>query len=337
MGENLLAMPCMKLLAEKYNVIGVSDTKSMAIFGYYNFLYALHEIKHMYYLSEENIKNTCDKMNELIFQFDIKQWCTHHENIAYIFGKHLNATEYKNTVVNNFLRLSYMESYLQRIGYSPFGMSSYFASPTPYFPDEIKRIVMFQGAREMLRKMPFDVYQLMVNKVYEIYGKEYKIISLQDISYKFNFPSEVEIVNDMIIPDVVNLFSKKVNLMIGPNGGMSVIAHLYRTPIVMFESRVRTPTVVPHFLLNLIFPYEMQSETGCLKNCEARMETKTYGHEIKPFKNIPYVNGQKDFDKLECRESNICPCLNYKEKDIDNILEIIKNNINGPICQRLSS
>lgn len=336
-GENLLAVPVMHKLANTHNVVAVTDEKCKTIFEYYKFLHAIEVIPNMNeYMYNGNEKKCADDINKIISKYDIKFWWCHHEDIVSIFKKHLSIGLLEHPKSNPCtVRLSYIESYAQRIGMSIFELEKYFIAPTEYAPDGKQRIVMFYGSREMLRRMPQKTYEILVNKVYENFHEDYHIVSLQDISQKFNIPNEVEIVNDLIIEDILNLFSKKVNIMVGPNGGMSVIGHLYRTPMIMLESRVRTVTVVPHFLLKMMIPYEMTEEINCLKNCEARSETRLYGKKIIPYHHVR-ITQRTEYFELECRNEIECPCLNYKEKDISNIIELLKNNLGTKFCSRIN-
>jgi hypothetical protein len=312
LGENIFSEPAMRCLCKDYDVYFCFKNH------FYHFLSKYDFVKNViWYSTDEEIK-----------QFAINsecEYCTSHfERLI-----HPYSSLGLKPILPKWIKhsLSFMENVLGRFGYPT--ENAKYTSLTPYKPDGIKRIVIYVGSREPVRRLSALTFNLLIENLNYHFNKDYEIIGLVDKFREFKklegFKYLVNQHDQKSVNDILGLFSSGVNLMIGPDSGFTHIAMGYNVPLLWVETRERFESIIPSYHANRSEVYR-KLNSNCGNECRARMLLKQYGSDR--LDNVPHLKGcdfSNDYpNRLPCYRENTCPCLDFDANDIESIINISK-------------
>jgi hypothetical protein len=313
LGENIFAEPAMRRFCEDYDVYFCLKNQ------FYHFLSKYDFIKNVvWYYTEEDIQQFA-KSN------GCEYYTSHFEGIinSYSFLG-LKAIEHK--VINHCL--SYMENVLNRFDYLT--ENTRYAPLTTCKPDGVKRIVLYIGSKEPLRRLSCDTFNLIIKNLQHHFGQSYELICLVDNFTEFKkLEGVVYLVNQhdqKSADNIINLFSSGVSLLIGPDSGFMHLALGYNTPLLFLETRERYEHVIPKAYKNTCDVYR-KINSKCSNDCRARILLEQHGEDY--LEHIPNLRGyvfSKGYpQKLLCYRINPCACLDFNQQDINSIIDLSKS------------
>lgn len=209
-----------------------------------------------------------------------------------------------------------------------------FRQPIPFKLDGQKKIILYMGSREILRCLPISIFnnlqrglnQFAPYKLYCIYETMFDAIvdKLPGVEYIPNANTNED------SNKITNLFASGVDLMIGPDSGLTNMALCFNIPQLWFETRDRVEMPVPVEQLHLINVYR-KAEPQCAKECRAREHLKRFGPD-----KLDHIIWLKDIkhhrNELACYQLATSPCLSFDTHDTVEILNLTKQLLCGTDC-----
>lgn len=210
-----------------------------------------------------------------------------------------------------------------------------YRQPIAFNLDGKKKIILYMGSREPIRRIPITVYNNLQKQLKSI--EHYQLICLYEKIFDKSIdklPDVEYIANENTNKDsatITDLFASGVDLIIGPDSGLTIMALCFNIPQIWFETRDRVEMPVPLEQLHLVNVYR-KPEPSCAKECRAREHLKRFGPD-----KIDHVIWLKDvkqqLHQLECAKLAISPCLSFDQNDEAAILnlakEILKINVHS--------
>jgi ADP-heptose:LPS heptosyltransferase len=312
LGENIFSASAMHLLCNDYDV-------------YFCFKKHFYHFLSKYDFVENALWYTSDAEVQLFStQSECEYYTSHFEHIInnYNFLK-LKPIYHKKI----FCDLSYSENVIKRLGYNFDYESVKHFSLTPKNPDNIKKIVLYIGSAEPLRRLNDSVFNVLLENLNNHFKDKFTVIGLADSRSKLPFLENYNYIQNKHDEEsantIINLFSSGVDLLIGPDSGFTHLALSYDTPIIFFESRERFEQVIPKVYKNICKVYR-KIKPVCLKDCRAQLILEQKGAEH--LDHIPHIkNLSENYPRqLLCYGKDPCPCLDFNHIDISNIINIAK-------------
>lgn len=313
LGENIFSEPAMRCLCKDYDVYFCFKNQ------FYNFLSKYDFIKNVvWYSHDEEIK-----------QFAVNsecEYCTSH----FEFLIHSYSSLGLKPILHKGIKhsLSYMENVLNRFGYA--AENARYSPLTSCKPDGVKRIVLYIGSKESLRRLSSATFNSLIENLNHHFAQSYELIGLIDNLPGFEklegFTYLVNQHDQKSSDNIINLFSSGVDILIGPDSGFTHLALGYNIPLLFLETRERYEHVIPKTYKNTCNVYR-KINSKCGNDCRARILLEQHG--AKYLEYIPHLRGydfSKDYpQRLSCYRPNPCACLDFEQQDINNIVDLSKS------------
>jgi hypothetical protein len=313
LGENIFAEPAMRRLCEDYDVYFCFKNQ------FYDFLSKYDFIKNVvWYYTKEDIQQFA-KNYECEYCTSHFEWITHSYSFLGLKPILHKGIKYS---------LSYMENVLNRFGYS--ADNAQYSPLTPCKPDGVKRIVLYIGSKEPLRRLSSDTFNSLIENLNHHFAQSYDLVGLIDNFTEFKklegFTYILNQHDQQSVDNIINLFSSGVDLLVGPDSGFTHLAMGYDIPLLWFETRERFENIIPSYHAVKSDVYR-KINSKCNNDCRARVLFEQHGADY--LERIPHLRGydfSKDYpQRLFCYRTNPCACLDFDQQDLDNIIELSKS------------
>lgn len=183
------------------------------------------------------------------------------------------------------------------------------------------------GSREVIRRLPYEIFNKIQRKLTELTNFEIWCIyestwddlidKHSNIRYFRNNNSEEDSIR------ICELFSKGVDLMIGPDSGLTNMAICFNIKQLWMETRDRPEMTIPPEQLHLLHIYRKKKPI-CLQNCRARTHARMFGEDL--LDHLKYIpNCKNTVQELECFKDTQSHCLDFDDIEIDELFNMIKN------------
>lgn len=297
LGENIMHTPSMDFLSSIFDVDLIVKDKYCIFFENYNF------IKRV--IPSSSATGMVESYDFQTSHFD-KCLSDYHFNIPIL---------QKN---QKYIKLSATEIKLYMFGCDVDSYNCKYRCPTSINRDGVRRIVVYIGSKENIRRIPIGVYNTLIEKIYEKYSATHQVIALYDSSACKVVELGEHIVCDVQSEMVIKLFESGVEAMIGPDSGLTHVALAYDIPQIFIEGRDRIEMVFPKILFNLIDIYK-KLDSRCDRDCKSFSHINIYGNYAPRHQQF-FIKNFLEFNNLSCRHISNSPCLSFHKKDIDNIM-----------------
>lgn len=204
-----------------------------------------------------------------------------------------------------------------------------FRQPIPFKSDQQKKIILYMGSREILRRLPISVFNRLQRSLNQF--EPYKLYCIYETMFDAmidKLPGVEYISNTNTNEDSIrmsNLFASGVDLMVGPDSGLTNMALCFNIPQIWFETRDRVEMTIPAEQLHLVNVYR-KAEPQCAKECRAREHLKRFGPD--KLDHIIWLKEVKQhLHQLDCSRLTVSPCLSFGSKDEMAILNMVKQII----------
>ena len=344
LGENIFESVAMDYLSKSYNIIFVCRERYRLFFESWEFISKFVWVPESFnYSKEESSEAVCDFVMVQLGDIRINWIWEQTQRISlkllsrlgcailqgdWGYVRRMNGHKHiYSQSENRFLRWSQnaelLDTFDQR--YRPLAKC---------VPDNVKKIVLYQGSWDRLRKIPpltattlcgelqdlrndYDVYYIYENTHNMDAGR------LEGVKY---FENKCDHESALF---VLNLFKSGVNLFIGPDAGLTNLAIAFDTPTIWLESRERIERIVPQCYLNegLVTLFRKR-EPSCKMDCAAGRHIKEFGTAILPIS--PIINGwdYKMNEVLDCRKGLQPDCMTYNKQDVADLRHAVSLRLN---------
>jgi hypothetical protein len=196
-------------------------------------------------------------------------------------------------------------------------------------PDGIKKIVLYEGSGDMLRRIPSEAINNICLEL-QNYTKKYDIYCLHapERSKSINQIDRIKYVTtgntEKDSDFILNLFKSGVDIFVGPDAGLTNLSIAFNIPTIWLESRERIERIVPQcYLKSGMVTLFRNKEFSCAMNCAVGRHIKIYGEKVQPISPwIPEWNYDMHM-QLECRKEKIPPCLSFNKISIESLMQHI--------------
>ena len=195
---------------------------------------------------------------------------------------------------------------------------------TPVFTSGIIKndIIIYQGSRDILRKLPSCTIEKFISvlpdALYLVTQKTIDDLNLNNRGIR-TICIDPFIQENLI--NIIKVFQSSPKVLIGPDSGLTHVATCYRVPLIWLESRTRIEAVIDNQYKNMCKIYS-RPETQCKQDCFARVIMRN--HSSYWFNTLTFNANQTPWNQLECRKEPLPSCLDYTEKEIVEIVNLIK-------------
>lgn len=213
------------------------------------------------------------------------------------------------------IKRSVGENIITRFGGSVEGKHIKYKPASKLTPDGVRKIVLYMGSTEVLRKVPVEHHNEILKRLLEKYRTTHKIYSIHHKKYNSQVLADVRHVCDG--PDnsqeLLDLMASGVALLIGPDSGLSNVALTFNIPIVWIETRATVEMIVPYSYNTIVRRFRIK-DPECLRNCRGARHASLFGQAVMD--HSPSIRDAiHDVKKLECLNSAKAPCLLFAEED----------------------
>jgi len=329
LGENLLATPCMELLAKEYEITLLLLERVAPLFEDYPFITNT-------LLSKDPAKlhklptATINEIEKIFTGTDCYYVWHHDDDINFLpanpelrFIKPYPVLHDKDVNKN----VSRTRKYMQKLQLMTLEQCNNFdctvRAPGYTQTETNNKVIVYQGSRDFLRCLPIQTIQKFTEQVpdaiYLVTQKTVTELKLKERNIEF-------IVTDPFVDEnlykVVKLFQSKPKVIIGPDAGLTQLATAYKVPLVWLQSRIRIEAIIDYQYKDV--QVYRRKELTCKQDCFGYVADREYGTNIlsyTPFK----TSGHTNFKDLLCRKDITPSCLTYTSQEITSILSLVKS------------
>ena len=328
LGENLQCTSGMELLSAKYDISLLLSEIYLPAFVHYPFLKEIIVAPRGILPNRKGYKLP-DSLIERLHEFDGGLCVSHFETCYELLESNglqainpLKFVQYANAPYN------VSRSFLARLGMTVENLSIYDSTirlPAPMKVDGQKRIVLYQGSFEILRKLPdwiFSELAFWLQRTFPFH----EIIAIRDTELPLkNVAQMIGSKQKDNLANIIELFQKGVDLMIGPDSGITNLALGFKIPQIWLESRERMEFLIDPSDRHLVDVYRMPSP-ACARECRARLFLAEHG--TSQVDQIPALKATAPyFSNLECYMAKNAPCLSFTEKDVMDVINLCKKRL----------
>ena len=337
LGESLFATPCFELLSKEYEITLLLYPNSMPLFKHYKFIKNILPSCNTAYLQAKLPDETIDEIKKIFVEGEdnyyayindddikflpnhpelnyIKKYPVLHDTEIKVLRKENGEERFISRARKYILKLQLMS--LEDI--DKFDCTVRIPEYTPLSSNN--DIVVYQGSKESLRKLPTQIIQKFIKKL-----PDAVFLVTQETATELNMVN-CGIKHILISPyidenlvKIVDLFKSNPKVMIGPDSGLTQLALGYKIPLVWLESRIPIESVIDK-QYKYIYKVYRRGNPDCDKSCMARntdidKNTLPYGM----FDTQYYI---KPSIRLKCFKESKASCLEYTDSDIDEIIRL---------------
>jgi hypothetical protein len=186
-------------------------------------------------------------------------------------------------------------------------------------------IVVYQGSVECLRKLPVSTInnftKFLPNAIYLVTQETAKILQFAEKNIKHFFTHPFQ---QNSLKCIMNLFEARPKVLIGPDSGLTQLASSYKIPLIWLQSRIVLENVIDEQYKKFCTVY-LKSDLSCKQDCTGCIITKNFknGLKISPEGLFESEQHLEDHKKLECFIKSTPDCLQYSEKEVEEIVKLI--------------
>jgi hypothetical protein len=196
--------------------------------------------------------------------------------------------------------------------------------PTFISENKNKKVVVYEGSTENLRKLPIETMRKFMNvqpdAVYLVNKKTAE--SLEFNKNKIQY-IPIDGSDEESMQNIIKLFESHTKVLIGPDAGLTQLAIGYKIPLIWLQSRVWIDWIIDYQYRKCCKVY-FKKELSCKQNCQGCVVRKYIKDEISPtgeFFLPEHVHSEIIFKNLECRDDPVC--LNYSDAEVREIVQMI--------------
>lgn len=331
LGENLFATPCWELLAKEYDIYALIPSRLHPAFREYPyFKMVLNGVNH----GSPQAKLHPSVMGQIAGMFDGNTGCYayHHDADVSFFQSNPGLENIKpyGVLHDKGLNILPKGAWLSRTRKYMLKLKLMELKDTDNFDCTIRvppykkvapsdQIIIYQGSREHLRKLPVSTISnfsnILPKAIYLVTQVTAAILRFNERGIRY-IPTDP--CTDTSLTQIISLFRTNPKVMIGPDAGLTQLALGYKIPYIWLQSRIPINAVIDIQYKNL---YKVFSRKNliCEKACS--------GCKQIVGDNLPHgmfhVRGEKFYKSLECQNNPLISCLDYSEDEIQEIVSMI--------------
>jgi hypothetical protein len=339
LGENLFATPCLELLSKNYEITLVTPKFTFPIFKNYSFINSLlprnlgtssniitEETKTLlrYLTSSGEWYSACHHDYELDFLKLIPE-LSNLKQYPVLIDKQVNAC---SNAYRSRRHLSRTRKYMLKLQLmslqDTINYDCTIRCPTFISENKNKKVVVYEGSTENLRKLPIETMRKFMNvqpdAVYLVNKKTAE--SLEFNKNKIQY-IPIDRSDEESMQNIIKLFESHTKVLIGPDAGLTQLAIGYKIPLIWLQSRVWIDWIIDYQYRKCCKVY-FKKELSCKQNCQGCVVRKYIKDEISPtgeFFLPEHVHSEIIFKNLECRDDPVC--LNYSDAEVREIVQMI--------------
>lgn len=339
LGENLFATPCLELLSKEYEITFLGPGHTVELFKKYSFLKRVlpgcnfgDSSSKLPLLTQQLIKNIIKEGNWT--------YAYHHDDDTNFLINHpeiLNLKRYpvlhdreinicSNTWNSNFF-ISRTKKYMLKLQLMLLEDTVKYdctvRCPTTISAYKSNTIVVYEGSKESLRKLPIETIEkfvkLLPSAVYLVTQETAQKLGLYGKNIKF-LPTAP--FTEKSLENIIHLFESQPKAMIGPDSGLTQLASGYKIPLVWLQSRIVLENVIDSEYKKHCKIY-LKSGLTCKQDCIGCIATKTLKTNT-PLYGLFEIKEKKISHKdLNCYKAATPVCLQYTEQEVEEIIKLV--------------
>lgn len=322
LGENIFATHALEFLAETYEIHFVVREDRALFFKNYEFITQVIGVTNNF--SSLDSVECCNYLRQLI---DVKDYSCYYSHNLYVMDKIKDlGIERRAHASEKPKKLSSAEQYLLRVGGNPDLIDSRYKPAAPVKRDGARKIVLYMGSRELLRKLPVVAYNTILEKLHLKYANQYQIYCIYASPATQAILAHGTHILDVAqnSQKILDLFSSGVDLMVGPDSGLTHVALSFNIPQIWMETRDRVEMAIPYSYKDIVDVFRV-SRPICAQHCKAMTHIKIHGVDRLDY--CPYIKEAVSYQELPCARKDISPCLIFKDEDYEELFKKIANRL----------
>jgi hypothetical protein len=184
-------------------------------------------------------------------------------------------------------------------------------------------IVVYEGSRESLRKLPIQTIEkfikILPDAVYLVTQETAQILKLNEKNIKFLLTSPY---TEKSLENIIQLFEKQPKVMIGPDSGLTQLASAYKILLIWLQSRIVLENVIDSGYKKNCKVY-LKTELTCKRDCLGCIATKVLKTNTLPYGLFEIKEKRTNHKDLDCFKAAIPNCLQYTEQEVEEIIKLI--------------
>jgi hypothetical protein len=185
-------------------------------------------------------------------------------------------------------------------------------------------ILIYQGSRESLRKLPIQTIMKFVEQcptaMYIVPKETADTLDFKGRNIKHIITDPF---TDENINTVISAFRSEPKVLIGPDSGLTQLACAYRIPLIWLQSRISFENVIDIYHKSHSTIY-MKKEPDCKKDCLGCASIESLKNNKLSYGLYIVTEKRTGHQQLECFINKRPSCLEYTDSEISEILNLIK-------------
>lgn len=322
LGETLFATPALDFLSKEYEIYLFLSESVVPVFKNYSFIKKIITCDDNWRAEFYNVSLNEKTFNQIkeCFGDDPKDiyYAYHHDDDNKLIKTNSYFEKFKSIPIqrcNDYLwSLSRCRKYLVKLGLiHPLHLDEYDCTIRcpAYNKGKGNDLIIYQGSRELNRKLPLSTLEHFVNIVPNaIFMVEYSTalrLKLKEKGIKAIYTMPL---HDDNLKNAINCFESGPKAIICPDAGYTQLALRYKIPMIWLESRVKSSRILDPQSMKGIKIYRKETPS-CDCTCDNRKATVNWW-------------------ALKCKQDINIPCLTYTEEEVKYILSMITDEwLNG--------
>jgi len=342
LGENMFATPVFDFLSKEYEITLLIPTRTAKAFCDYPFIKRILTGCNHGDAKAKLSKATLDAILQIFNPNEETFYTHHHDNdtnflinhpeLGYI--KKLNVLHDReinissNTHESDYF-LSRTKKYMIKMGLMTLEETMNYdcsvRTPPHNKNQKTNDILIYQGSRESLRKLPIQTIMKFVEQcptaMYMVSKETADTLDFKQRNIKHIITDPF---TDENINTVISAFRSEPKVLIGPDSGLTQLACAYRIPLIWLQSRISFENVIDIYHKSHSTIY-MKKEPDCKRDCTGCASIESLKNNKLPYGLYRVTEKFTGHHKqLECFINERPSCLEYTDLEISEILNLIK-------------
>ena len=350
LGENMFATPVLDFLSKEYEITLLIPTRTAKAFCDYPFIKRiLAGCNH----GDAKAKLSLDTLKTIQNEFrpedtecyyayhhdDDTKFLINHPELGYI--KKLNVLHDREINISSTTHesdyfLSRTKKYMIKMGLMTLEETMNYdcsvRTPPHNKNQKTNDILIYQGSRESLRKLPIQTIMKFVEQcptAMYIVTKEtantldFKQRNIKHIITDPDSHKKLVFTKESLKP-IISAFRSEPKVLIGPDSGLTQLACAYRIPLIWLQSRISFEGVIDAYHKSHSIVYT-KKEPDCKRDCAGCASIESLKNNKLPY-GLYRVTEKftRHHKQLECFINERPSCLEYTDSEISEILNLIK-------------
>ena len=183
-------------------------------------------------------------------------------------------------------------------------------------------IIIYQGSRESLRKLPTQTIIKFVEQcptaMYMVSKETADVLDFKQKNIKHIITDPFTEEN---ISEVISVFRSEPKVLIGPDSGLTQLACAYRIPLIWLQSRISFENVIDiyHKRHSMIY---MKKEPDCKRDCLGCTSIESLKNNNLPCGLYRATENRIGYQQMECFINKRASCLEYTKEEVKEILSM---------------